>query len=85
MFRIKICGITNEADGVAAADAGADAVGLNFFSEKPRFVEPDIARQIAAAVPAGVMRVGVFVNQSADEIAEHRSKHGWPRLRSIAW
>jgi phosphoribosylanthranilate isomerase len=69
MFRIKICGITNEADGVAASDAGADAVGLNFFRKSRRFVEPDIACQIAAAMPAGMMRVGVFVNHSVDEIA----------------
>jgi phosphoribosylanthranilate isomerase len=69
MFRIKICGITNEADARAAADAGADAVGFNFFRKSRRFVEPDAARRIAADLPAGVMRVGVFVNHSADEIA----------------
>jgi phosphoribosylanthranilate isomerase len=69
MFGIKICGITNEADARAAADAGADAVGLNFFRKSRRFVEPDIARRIAAAMPAGVMRVGVFVNHSVGEIA----------------
>ncbi len=70
MFRIKICGITSEADARAAADAGADAVGLNFFRKSRRFLEPVAARQIAAVVPAEVVRVGVFVNSTADEIVK---------------
>jgi phosphoribosylanthranilate isomerase len=69
MFRIKICGITNEADACAAADAGADAIGLNFFHASRRHVTVDAARLIAAAVPAGVAKVGVFVNHEPDEIA----------------
>lgn len=70
MFRIKICGITNVADARVAAEAGADALGLNFFSKSRRFVASAAAREIAAAVPAGVTRVGVFVNQSAAEISQ---------------
>jgi phosphoribosylanthranilate isomerase len=70
MFRIKICGITNTDDALAAADAGADAIGLNFFSKSRRFVRPDQARQIASAVTSGLTKVGVFVNHSAAEIAE---------------
>jgi phosphoribosylanthranilate isomerase len=70
MFRIKICGITNEADAREAADAGADAVGFNFFRKSRRFIEPDVARQIAASMQAGVMRVGVFVNHTAAEIVD---------------
>ena len=62
MFRIKICGITNVDDAQAAADAGADAIGLNFFRKSRRFVEPEVARQIAAALPTSVTKVGVFVN-----------------------
>jgi phosphoribosylanthranilate isomerase len=69
MFRIKICGITNIDDALVAADAGADAIGLNFFSKSRRFVTPEIARQISAALPATVRKVGVFVNHSADEVA----------------
>lgn len=69
MFRIKICGITNEDDARVAVDAGADAIGLNFFSKSRRFVEPGAARRIADSVPASVLRVGVFVNHTADEIA----------------
>ncbi len=69
MFCIKICGITNVEDARAAADAGADAIGLNFFSKSRRFVEPEAARQIVAALPTGVMKVGVFVNHGVAEIA----------------
>ena len=70
MFRIKICGITNVNDALAAASAGADAIGLNFFRKSRRFVEPQVAREIAAALPVDVLKVGVFVNHSDAEIAE---------------
>jgi phosphoribosylanthranilate isomerase len=70
MFRIKICGITNLDDAQAAVDADADAVGLNFFRQSRRLVEPEIARAIAAGLPAGVMKVGVFVNHDAAEIVK---------------
>jgi phosphoribosylanthranilate isomerase len=69
MFRIKICGITNIHDALLAAEAGADAVGLNFFSKSRRRVDAQTALQIAAALPAGVTRVGVFVNHEANEVA----------------
>ncbi|MBX9788093.1 MAG: phosphoribosylanthranilate isomerase [Pirellulales bacterium] len=62
MFRIKICGITNLDDALVAADAGADAIGFNFCTRSPRFIEPLAARDIAARLPRGVARVGVFVN-----------------------
>ncbi|BBO31750.1 phosphoribosylanthranilate isomerase [Lacipirellula parvula] len=70
MFRIKICGITNVEDAIAAVDAGADALGLNFYKKSPRCVELDVARKIAAATE--VVRVGVFVNHSTEEMA-----HAW--------
>jgi phosphoribosylanthranilate isomerase len=69
MFRIKICGIRNVNDAQVAARAGADAIGLNFFKKSRRFVEPPIAREIAAALPEGVIKVGVFVNHGPAEIA----------------
>ncbi len=68
MFRIKICGITRPEDALAAATAGVDAIGLNFYPQSVRFVGDEQARRIAAAVPAGLVRVGVFVNAAADEI-----------------
>ena len=47
MFRIKICGVTNTDDAQAAVDAGADALGFNFYRASKRFIELDIARQMA--------------------------------------
>ena len=70
MFRIKICGVTSTGDARAAADAGADAVGLNFFRKSRRFIEPESAKQIASSLPAGVTKVGVFVNHAPREIVE---------------
>lgn len=70
MFRVKICGITNVADARAVVQAGADAVGLNFYPKSPRYVAPDRARHIAARLPAGVVKVGLFVNADAAEVCE---------------
>jgi tryptophan synthase beta chain len=67
-MRVKICGITCEDDALAAADLGAAAVGFVFWPGSPRFVDPDRARAIAAALPPFVSRVGVFVDAPADEI-----------------
>lgn len=68
MFQIKICGITRLEDGLAAAAAGADAVGFNFCSSSPRYIEPAVARKIGAQLPKLLTRVGVFVDAPADEI-----------------
>ena len=70
MFRIKICGITSSDDARAAVAAGADAIGLNFYPRSKRFVSPEVAAQIAAALPDDVIAVGVFVNTAAEEINE---------------
>lgn len=68
MFRIKICGLTRPEDAAAAAQAGADAIGLNFAPPSPRAIEVERAQEIAAAVGPGVLKVGVFVNASAEAI-----------------
>lgn len=60
--RVKICGITRVDDGLAAARAGADAIGMIFWSGTPRFVEVGQARMIADALPPFVTRVGLFVD-----------------------
>ena len=67
MIRIKICGITNADDARAAAEAGADAIGL-IFADSPRRVTPAQAARIVAAVPVFVTTVGVFVDADAETI-----------------
>ena len=68
---VKICGITSEADALAAAEAGADAIGLMFYEGSPRHVTLEQAKAISAALPPHVMRVGVFVN--AEEALVHQA------------
>lgn len=68
LFSIKICGVTRPEDAAAIAAAGADAIGLNFYEQSPRFVADDRAAEIAAALPPEVAKVGVFVNSPADVI-----------------
>ncbi len=63
--RIKICGITRPEDGVAAAELGADAIGLVFHPASARFVTPNQARQIIRALPPFVVTVGLFMNAEA--------------------
>src|SRR5207237_9814766 len=68
--RIKICGLSREADIDAAVLAGADAVGFVFYPKSPRHVSLDKAVQLARQLPAFVTPVGLFVNASARRIAE---------------
>lgn len=63
--RIKICGIARPEDGIAAAELGADAIGLVFHPASARFVTPDRARQIIRALPPFVITVGLFMNAEA--------------------
>ncbi|NIB41331.1 phosphoribosylanthranilate isomerase [Pseudomaricurvus alkylphenolicus] len=68
--RVKICGITSEADAEAAVAAGADAIGLVFYSKSPRYVEPQQAAAIARIVGPFVTVVGLFVNESATQVKQ---------------
>ena len=65
---IKICGITNLADALAAVAAGADALGFMFYRPSKRFIEASVARQIIDQLPARVAKVGVFVNATEAEV-----------------
>lgn len=69
MTQIKICGITNVDDALCAAACGADAVGFIFHPASPRCVTPEQAKGIIAALPAKLVKVGVFVNREAEAVA----------------
>jgi len=80
---VKICGITNVEDARAAVAAGADMLGFNFYRPSPRFIEPDTARKIIAAIRAEtrselarVTILGVFVNESAGTVNRIAERSG---------
>ena len=66
--QIKICGITNARDAKACVELGAALIGLNFYSRSPRYIEPNVGRQIVETLPADADAVGVFVDGNAEEI-----------------
>jgi phosphoribosylanthranilate isomerase len=68
--RVKICGITRVADGLAAARLGADAIGLVFYAKSPRRVSVSQAQAVIRALPPFVTIVGLFVDAAREEIRE---------------
>lgn len=64
---VKICGVTNSEDAAAALDAGASAIGFNFYARSPRYIAPE--RAAAIATP-GARRIGVFVNERPARVEE---------------
>jgi phosphoribosylanthranilate isomerase len=78
---IKICGVTTPEDAAFAAAAGADAIGINFWPGSRRYVPPSAARAIVEAIPAGVLKVGVFVDAPALEVRQRVDELGLDRAQ----
>jgi phosphoribosylanthranilate isomerase len=79
--KVKICGITNLADAQAAIEAGADALGFNFYEKSPRFVTIPQAAEISKQLPPFTMRVGVFVNAPEEFVFRAISEIGLTMLQ----
>jgi phosphoribosylanthranilate isomerase len=80
-FVVKICGVTTPDDAAQAAAAGADAIGINFWPRSKRFVAPADAREIVDAIPAGVLKVGVFVDAPPTEVRARMDELGLDRAQ----
>jgi phosphoribosylanthranilate isomerase len=78
--QIKICGVTNIRDAIACIELGASMIGLNFYRQSPRYIEPKAARRIVEAIPRSVQAVGVFVDSTADEVRSIANAAG---IRSV--
>lgn len=66
-LRIKICGITNAVDALAAIDCGADALGFNFVPRSKRYLDINSAADWMATLPAGAVRVAILASPSFEE------------------
>ena len=69
MTLVKICGITSLSDALAAVEAGADALGFNFYRPSPRYISPETVREITDQLPDSILKVGVFVNEDVKCVA----------------
>ncbi len=76
MVRVKICGITNAGDALAAVECGADALGFVFYPESPRYITGAAARSIISQIPPCIATFGVFVNESTETISRIRTEAG---------
>ena len=68
MTKIKICGITNKADAINAAELDVDMMGFVFYDKSKRYVTPAVAEDIINELPPFMGRVGVFVNEKAEDV-----------------
>lgn len=67
---VKICGLTNLEDTLAAIEFGADLLGFNFYPDSPRFLELEEASRIFQEIPSSIPKVGVFVNTQISDVID---------------
>jgi phosphoribosylanthranilate isomerase len=77
-MRVKVCGITNDADAEMAVGCGVDALGFNFFPRSPRYIRPEDAGRIIRRLPPFIATVGLFVN-----VARSREVSDTARLAGV--
>ena len=79
---VKVCGLTRPDQAEACARAGADFIGLNFHPGSPRYVDPSLAAEIAAALPVGCQAVGLFVDRPVVDVERTAGRVGlaWVQL-----
>ena len=70
MTKIKICGITNKIDALAAASLGVDMIGFIFYGKSKRYVELKTVRDIVNELPGSILKVGVFVDEDKDKVLD---------------
>ncbi len=82
VVKIKICGITNYDDAMAAVDMGADIVGFNFYPKSPRYIEPEKAFAVIQKIPSFIDTAAIFVNAGAQAIRDltHDGMLNWIQL-----
>jgi phosphoribosylanthranilate isomerase len=82
IVKVKICGITNYEDAMAAVDMGADLLGFNFYPKSPRYITTDKATEIINKLPGFIDIAGVFVNASFEQIQEviNQCQLNWVQL-----
>jgi len=81
MTVVKICGITNLDDALAAVAFGADALGFNFYKPSPRYITPQQAREIIEQLPESLLTVGVFVNEKLEDVLNIAKEAGLRALQ----
>jgi len=81
MTLVKICGITNLDDALVAVEAGADALGFNFYKPSPRYITPKHAREIIEQLPKSLLTVGVFVNEELPSVRDIANEAGIQTLQ----